>query len=259
MRRSILLLIALVLAGAPAFAYTIYLKDGSKLVAREKYLVDGDRAIITLPNGTRTSLALAEIDVPRSDQANKSNYGDAMVLEGGSVKELSRDDIPQRQQTLGDLIARGEASARALPETRRAAPARPTTERARPAAPSSVDFRRLPLTPWSQEELTQEIKRFFLAEGLDDVRIWAGTSPDRPLVEVITDSEASVFGALRAAAASLTEVHSTHASEVALLELLMVTSAGERAGQFVLTPQMAADLASDGVEVSAFFVHNVQF
>ena len=72
---------------APAAAYTIFLKDGSRIVSREKYRIQGDRAIVILENGTQTFIKATEIDVARTDQANTgSNYGTAYELD--SVKEV---------------------------------------------------------------------------------------------------------------------------------------------------------------------------
>ena len=53
-------------------AYTIVLKDGSTLVAKEKYTVQNGRAIITLLNGTQTFVPADRIDVKRTEQANRS-------------------------------------------------------------------------------------------------------------------------------------------------------------------------------------------
>jgi hypothetical protein len=39
----------------------------------------------------------------------------------------------------------------------------------------------------------------------------------------------------------------------------MTTPERERAGQFLLTPELASDLVAQRVEVTAFFIDNVQF
>ena len=74
-------LAALVLASAPAFAYVIKLKDGSLIFARTKYTVKGDRAIITLENGTVTAMKLDQIDVQGSEQYNKENFGNVIAID----------------------------------------------------------------------------------------------------------------------------------------------------------------------------------
>jgi hypothetical protein len=55
---------------AKTFSYKIFLKDGSQISAKEKYIIKGDRAIITLPNGTQTFILLSNIDVPRTEREN---------------------------------------------------------------------------------------------------------------------------------------------------------------------------------------------
>src|SRR5215813_13852329 len=82
MRKSMLLgVLALVLAAAPAFAYVIKLKDGSLIFARTKYTVKGDRAIITLENGTVTAMKLDQIDVEGSEKYNAENFGNVVAID----------------------------------------------------------------------------------------------------------------------------------------------------------------------------------
>ena len=72
---------ALLSLSAPAFAYVIKLKDGSLIFARTKYTVKGDRAIITLENGTVTAIKLDEIDVEGSEKYNKENFGNVIAID----------------------------------------------------------------------------------------------------------------------------------------------------------------------------------
>ncbi|HEX2165029.1 MAG TPA: hypothetical protein VHM02_13890, partial [Thermoanaerobaculia bacterium] len=67
--------LAAVIAAWPAAAYVIYLRDGSKIIAQEKYVVRDGRAYVTLQNGTRTFLDAGEIDVARTERANRDNLG----------------------------------------------------------------------------------------------------------------------------------------------------------------------------------------
>ena len=70
------------LLAAPLAAYTIYLKDGTRMQAKEKYRVVNGQAMITLPNGTRGVLDVREIDVKRTEEANRVDYGgNAVVVE----------------------------------------------------------------------------------------------------------------------------------------------------------------------------------
>lgn len=252
-----LLLAALVavLTTAPLAAYTVVLKDGSTIQAKVKYQVQGDRAVITLPNGTQTFVRANQIDVARTEQANKLDYGTAVVLRG-DPSSAAPAPPPAQGKRLSDLIARDQAVPRALPEIRR--------ETKREAAPVGrttsgfSDLAGLPRKPFSPLEAASGLQQFFRGQQIEEVAIYQGTQAGRPLLEVTTNSEAAVFRALTVSSNALLHVRETHPG-IEALELLLVTPTKERAGQFVLTPQMAAELVAKKVEVSAFFLDHVQF
>jgi hypothetical protein len=244
------------LAAAPLFAYTIYMKDGSKLVAREKHRVVGDQAIIVLPNGTQTSIAVTEIDAARTEQANRVNYGTAVEIEGGKTGEVQAAAPPKERPGLQDLIA-SRGGLPAEPPARRPAGSESSRQPQQTAA-GHTDLAALPRAPLQRLELAAEIQTAFRGRGVEEVMVYRGTAADRPLVEITTNSEAAIFRALESAAAVLLELRQRGAG-VSALELLMMSSSRERAGQFTLTPELAAELADDRMEASAFFVRHVQF
>jgi hypothetical protein len=249
LRRNLSLALILLLVAAPIAAYTIYLKDGSRLIAREKYTLDGDRALIVLQNGTQTFLAASEIDVPRTDAANRSNYGTAMVLRDGQFTENTEPE-PQRQESLGDL--RGRRQVQQRPQARRPVPGRPTSG-------DYLDLLSAQRQPFGNIDLAVEIQQVFLAQGVVDVQISQGTAADRALLEVTTDSEASVFRALEVAADALLHVRTRTSASVSGFEIVLVTSSRHRGGQFLLTPGLASQLADGEVELPAFYVQHVQY
>ena len=97
MKKSLFLALAVLIAfSAEAFAYVIKLKDGSLIFARTKYTVKGDRAIITLENGTVTALKLDEIDVEGSEKYNKENFGNVVAIDTpDSRKPTPAPEAPQ--------------------------------------------------------------------------------------------------------------------------------------------------------------------
>ncbi len=97
MKKSLFLAFAAFLAfSAAASAYVIKLKDGSLIFARTKYTVKGDRAIITLENGTVTALKLEEIDVEGSEKYNKENFGNVVAIDTpDSRKPTPAPEAPQ--------------------------------------------------------------------------------------------------------------------------------------------------------------------
>ncbi|HKV12958.1 MAG TPA: hypothetical protein VJ725_32755 [Thermoanaerobaculia bacterium] len=255
-----LAVLALALFASPLVAsYVIYLKDGSTIVAREKYTVKDGRAIIILPNGTQTFVRASEIDVARTDRVNSDgSVGNTVLLPGDPRPVTQPIDPNKKEKTLKDLIANREAAPRDLPASRRnkeeATPGRVGRTRA-----GFTDFSTLARTPYPHLEVASALQQFFHEQGFDEVEIHEGTQGDRPLLELSTNSEASVFKALTTAANALIHIRDLYPQRVAAFEILMTTPARERAGQFVLTPQMAEDLVAKRVEVSSFFLQNVQF
>jgi hypothetical protein len=245
---------AAVLAAA---GYTIVLKDGSTIVAKEKYRIEGTRAIITQLNGTQTFVRADQIDVARTEAANRNGYGSAVVIPG-SPQDVGPPPVQtQKDRTLADL-ARGGASPREIPTTRRdknePVPGRLTKTKA-----GYLDLSTLPRKAYIHADLTAAMQQFFHGQGIEEVEIYQGTQGDRPLLEITTNSEGSVFKALSITANALLRMRESFPGKIAAFEVLLTTPARERAGQFVLTPDMATDLVSRKVDVTAFFVKNVQF
>lgn len=259
-RAAALAALAVLLAAAPATAYTIYLKDGSRLNAREQYTVIDGTAYIVLPNGTTTFIDAAEIDVARTAEANERKLGSALVLEGGQIRELTEEDAQRvaRRRTLADLISDREAAPRELPEARREVAAPAASDLVRTAG-GHVDLAALPPRPLSDLALAAEIQAMFVGQGLDMVEVHQGTAPRRPLLRVTTGSEAAVFRAVAVTCAALTRLRETRPDQVEALELVMATPDRERAGQFVVTPETAAQLMTKQVDITTFFLAHVQF
>lgn len=231
-------------AAAPALAYTVYLKDGTKLIAREKYKITNGMAIIVLQNGTTTSIRAEEIDVARSEQGNQGNYGTAVVIDdAGKTQDVAPPAPPPQRPALQDLIASREIGP---PPTR--APARPL-----PAEPSTSARAALP-----QAELAAEIRQLLREQGVEEVAVLRGSRSTRPLLELTTNSEAAIFRALNAAAAALVKLRAERRN-VEAFELSMATSDRQSAGRFELTPAMAEELNGKQIQASAFFVKHVQF
>jgi hypothetical protein len=250
LQRNLSLALILLLVAAPIAAYTIYLKDGSRLIAKEKYTLDGGRALIILQNGTQTFLDASEIDVSRTDAANRNNYGTAMVLQDGQFTDSAPLPEAGRQETLTDLAGRR--------------PAQPHQQAVRPVPtrPTSGDYLDLVSSqrqPFRNLDLSGEIQEVFLAQGVAGIQLSQGTAADRVLLEITADSEASVFRALEVAADALLHVRTRTSAPVAAFEIVMVTSNRSRGGQFLLTPRMASQLADGELELPEFYVQNVQF
>ncbi|MEM7048830.1 MAG: hypothetical protein AAF604_04185 [Acidobacteriota bacterium] len=249
-------LLSLLLA-APAAAYTIYLKDGSKIEAREAYEVIDGTAYFTYINGTRTFLDAGEIDVERTRTANEQNLGTALVLEGGRVREMKKDEVQQQvdRKTLADLIA--SRSSTNLDRNQGDAPGTDLATGLPLTRSGHTDLRAAPQRPYGDVERASAIVGLFQSQGLEDVEILEGTGRRSLLARVVTSSEPQVFRAIAVAAAALRQA--TEDSDLESFQLVLVTPTGERAGQFEITPEMADDLVSRRVDLPLFFQAHVQF
>jgi hypothetical protein len=245
------------LVAAPALAYTIYLKDGSQLVSKTKYVVRGDKAIIILQSGTETQLPLAEIDVARTEAGNQQDLGTAILIEGGEAKDISQAaPPPPAQNRLGDLIRRGAAGPAAGGDASAAAAA-PAVERPRGFDDASGGIR-TERSAFATAQVAATIKEFVAAQGLP-VEVARGSSPRRALLVYETESEANVFRALATSAAALEDVRKRHPGSVDAFELLCETSSGSLGARFTLTPAQAAEIMAGRVDITRFYFENVEF
>ena len=243
---------ALLLAGgSPAGAYTVYLKDGSRLVTSKDIVIQGEKALLTLESGTVTSLPLAEIDLPRTRQANENNIGTAIIIEGGEAKNLSKAAPPPRRATLQDLIKSREGE-----EPPELAPIR---REVRSDAGSSTQEAAIARKPLRNVDLAETIRRFLFGRGITSVEVLESGSSRRPLLSFTTSNEGQVFKALAASANTLLHVRSEHPGSVEAFEILCRVPTGGMGGQFLMTPREAEELVSGRVDLPHYFVENVIF
>jgi hypothetical protein len=258
LRRLTLLCLLACLFAAPAFAYTIYLKDGSRIVAREKHRVEGDRAIITLMNGTQTFLAAKEIDEARTEQANQIGTGRAQEL--GQQKELppAGPKGPERKN-LGDLIKERGNQPREREQARRDEAVIGEPPPAGKTKAGFADLFNLPRQAFTYQDVATDFKRMLANEGLNGASVYQGTKVNRPLVELRTATEAEVFEALRSVASAMIDLKSRFDAKVGAVEIVMVTPNRQRAGQFELSLDEAEALVDRRINPSDFFMAQVQF
>ncbi len=256
--RSLFLISFVSLAAAPLFGYTIYLKDGSRLIAKDAYEIRGETAYITLQNGTMTSIAASEIDEERTRGSNDGRYGSAVVMEERGFRDITpeSDEYRGQQQSLSEMIGSRRTSAASRPPAKRPVAEAQTVER---LTGGGVDLRGLPRKPLSDMETAAEIQQVFRKQGVEQVLISQGTSEGRLLVDVTANSEAAVFRGLEAAALALLHARELAPGSSPVFELLLATGERDPAGQFVLTSNLARELADGAVETSTFFIENVRY
>ena len=252
-----ILIAALMLIGTPAWGYIVFLKDGSQIQTKEKPRIEGDKAILILPSGTEAFYDAAEIDTKKTEEINVIDYGTAKLIEGlGKVRALPQGvRFEDEDPTFGSYIAGRNL---ALPEVRRRETAQaeeglPTTQA------GFIDFMSLKRQPYPHSEITAEVLGYLKGQGVDRVRIFQGSEPDRPLLEIVAASEASVFKALSDSANGLAQIHERFPKKVAAFELVMMTETQARGGQFVLTPELANLLVTGRLKPAGFFLRYVEF
>lgn len=238
MKKSLLTgLFALLLAAAPAFAYVIKLKDGSLIFAKTKYTVKGEKAIVTLENGTVTSMKLDLIDVEGSEQYNKENFGNVVAIdtpEGHKPTPVA--DMPQPAR-LQDYLKKSKP---------------------RMALPSQSDKAAGGGTGPSFQEVDPNLQaafaKVFDGAGISQYKLTNFRGKTGLLVT--TNTEEAVFNALNAAARALSDPQTRGLSIT--VHIILTSSSGEAAGTFEMSPEQARQLVNGQLSAADFFVKNVE-
>ena len=253
--------VLLAFVSASASAYTIYLVDGSTIIAKKKYELDGDRVLITLPSGTTSFIEKAQVDFERTERANLADLGTAKVLSEDGLRQIQRSDMEAPKSTdatLRDYIAaRGPESS--LPHRERDIARAPGSANLPTTRGGFADLVAMSRQPFPDLEVSAELESFIRGQGVEAVRVFEGSEASHPLLEFTANSEAAIFRALSVSASALLQIRSRFGDRVENLQLLMITPARERGGQFLLSPEGAQQLVNKELEPAAFFVRYVQF
>lgn len=227
---------ALVLAAAPAFAYVIKLKDGSLIFARVKYTVKGDRAIITLENGTVTAMKLENIDVEGSDKYNQENFGNVVAIDTPDSRKPTASPEAPASPRLQDYI-KEKKPRMALP-----------SQVEKPAADGSG-----PSFQQVDPNLQSAFAKVFDGAGISQYKLTNFRGKTRLLVTANT--EEAVFNALNAAARALSDPTSRGVGTT--IQIIMTSSSGDSGGTLEMSPEQARLLVNGQVSAADFFVKNV--
>ena len=239
MKKSLFLALAVLIAfSAEAFAYVIKLKDGSLIFARTKYTVKGDRAIITLENGTVTALKLEEIDVEGSEKYNKENFGNVVAIDTpDSRKPTPAPEAPQPPR-VQDYIRQNKPRMDLPPSA---------SEKAASASGAGPSFGTV------DPNLQGAFTRIFDGAGITQYKLtnFRGTTG----VLVTANTEEAVFNALNATARAISDPASR--GTPITVTVVLTTSSGESAGRLEMTPEQARMLVNGQITAADYFVRNV--
>ena len=254
-RVAFLLVLALGWAGTAAATYVIYTKDGKRIEAREKPVVQGKRLVYVNPLGTPQSIALDEFDQDRSDKVNKEGLGNAYLLDDPGAARSSLPSPGEKKPSLSEYIRQHgrkdvDASRPDAPQGELVKKMREDGERAvRAAAPEAPSVVMDP-------QITEAFMRAMDGSSVKGVKLTQIASGVR--VSATTENEQQVFLALVACARGLKESRAA-GKPLDKAEVVLATSTGESAARFNLSPNDADNLLTGRVTPARFFVSNVVF
>ena len=240
MRNRLFVVLAALLAFCPAaLGYVIKLKDGSLIYARTKYTVKGDRAVITLENGTVTAMKLDQIDIEASDKYNKENFGSNVVAidtPDGRKPTVAPDGppTPRLQDYIKERNPRMQLPASGAGQKNSEAGTGP--------AFGQVDA-----------NLQGAVSKVFDGAGITQYKLTNFKGKTRLLVTVNTEENA--FNALNAAARGLSDPGSRGVAST--IEIVLTTSSGDGAGTLEMTPEQARLLVNGIMTAADYYVNNV--
>ncbi len=244
MKKAVLFGIILLLAAHQALAvYVVMLRNGSRVVAREKYKVQGSNAVFVTKNGTFTSIPLSQIDVAETEKVNGLGLGDAQLLAWVDARKVVPTPTPTPPvASLGHIKAGVAAKEGAA---------------ALPTPTPGVMFRG---TRYRDAKVDEAFQQGLEAYHLYLYRTSEGTKPEYLFIEINVNGQPETIKALQAVTATyqlLVQTAPDRAPE--RVELQMLNEAGKEAGVFRLSAADAAELVSGKVTPENFYVQHVIF
>lgn len=244
MKRSLLVavLALLIPAGADA-VYVVILKNGGRVIAREKYEEKGQNIVFTTKLGTLTSIPRSQVDLAATWLFNARNIGDAVPLDWIDSGKPTPIPTPTVTVTTLGKIKRGIAA--------------PENDAARPTPTPGIVFR-------DSAYRDPKVQRAF-EEGLEAYHIYlyrtgTGTQPTYLFLEVQVNGQKEVIKVLESVTTTyhlLVEKAPERAPE--RLEVQMLNESGKEAGLFRISPEDATRLATGKVTAEDFFLQQVIF
>lgn len=249
---SLVVLLSLALAG-PAAAYIILLKDGSRIVAKDKPVAQGKNYVFQTPLGARQSVPIDEVDQEKTEKANADGFGNAYVL--GETPDGKPAPVAGKKPSLSEYIKQNKKS------EVKAGQGTPMEQSAAAAGASGKASSKAPkmgeeTPPALDTQVSDTFARALDASGVRGARLVP--IPGGVRVQAITDGEQQVFAALGAVARGLKESRASGKS-VEKVDLYLATSSGETGGRFLMSPVDAESILNGTISVPRYFVANVIF
>ena len=249
-------LVAVVFSAVPADAtYVIYTRDGARIEAHEKPVIQGKRAIYLTPLGTSQTIALDEWDQVRSEKANREGLGGAYVLDdpSGNGHTATLPNPEAKKPSLSDYIKKnGRKLDSDRPEPRVGELVTERETRAPRASAKAVEVAPVVLDPIVSDAFTRAL------DGSNVKGVKLLNLPSALRVQAVTDTEQQVFLALMASARGLKESRAA-GKPLEKVEVILATATGESAARFDVSPDDADALLNGRITPARYFVTRVIF
>jgi hypothetical protein len=241
---------------ATAWSYVIWLKDGSRIEARDKPTVQGNKWIFVVTSGNTQSILAAEVDEKKTEEYNKLGLGDSYLLQDDKGKVLKQAPSSYKPSLSEYIKAKNKSELKAVsvaPE-----PAEKSGKAEKPAKAQAVAA--APSAPAGGMTIDSIITDAFLraCESAGVGRRTMTVSGGSMKLQAVADSEQQVFAAIGAAARGLKESRAS-GKPLEKVELVLATASGENAGRFQISPDDAEALLTGKISAARFFVANVVF
>lgn len=246
MKRTFAFLLLSMLIAAPVFsAYIVVLKDGTRYEAKEKWTVVNGKAIVKLANGQSLQLDPALIDVARSEQATKSGFGTAAVLDLNPNAASRPATTSTQPASLGAQIKLRPRENNGSSASGKASPAPAAAAPPVPVVAGKVS-----------SEVLDKFDRAFENIGIFEKSV-SSTGGRSIRAEMTVDTEERVFNAISAASFLMVRNAGVQGAQIDLVELYMRTTNGGAAGRFQMTREDAQALDAKAMSEHDYFVRKV--
>jgi hypothetical protein len=233
--------------------YTIYTKEGQRIPAQGKPLVVGNRLVFRTPLGAQQSMAVADYDEERTLKANQEGLGGVYVLGDPNSGVKVIPDNTAKKPSLSDYIKQNKKIMKSS-----------SPDAGGGNAEADVGARLSAALKVSEAggggamdlQMMNAFVQAFEGAGLRGVRLVS--IPQGVRLQVITETEQQVFGAIAAAGRGLKESRAL-GKALEKVDMYLATSAGESAGRFEISPEDAESLVTGRTTPSKFFVQHVIF
>ncbi|MGZ6989130.1 MAG: hypothetical protein ACXVH0_09240 [Thermoanaerobaculia bacterium] len=247
-------LVVAALLPAPAEAtYVIYTRDGHRIEARDKPVVQGRRVIYLTPLGTSQTIAIDEWDQERSEKANREGLGGAYVLDDPSGRTSTLTPPETKKPSLSEYIKKnGRKLDAERPEPRAGLSERESRAPRAAAGKAAAESPSIIVDPVVSDAFMRAL------DGSNVKGVKLGNLPSALRVQAVTDNEQQVFLALMASARGLKEARAA-GKPLEKVEAVFATATGETAAHFEVSPDDADALLNGRISPSKYFVTRVIF